>query len=98
MMTTFSKRKSRKKPQEIIDQLTKDPDGLKMVGKIDPAYYRYGNIECADFIWDKKLNFYEGSALKYIVRHRMKNGKEDLLKAIWYISKLIEVEYNEESK
>jgi hypothetical protein len=88
----------RKKPQVIIDQLSKDPDGLKLISKIDPTYYRYGKIEVADFIWDKKLNYFEGNAIKYIVRHRMKNGKEDLLKAIWYISRLIESEYNEEPK
>ena len=31
-----------------------------------------------------------GNALKYLCRWKMKNGAEDLRKAVWYINKLIE--------
>jgi len=40
------------------------------------------------------LNFYEGSAVKYLLRWRKKNGVEDLEKAKHYIEILIEKENN----
>ena len=45
------------------------------------------------YILDNKLGWYEGNVVKYITRHKMKNGKEDLLKAIKYIELLIEEDY-----
>lgn len=42
--------------------------------------------------WD--LDFYEGSALKYLARHKKKNGREDLEKAIHYIELTIERQYS----
>jgi len=41
-----------------------------------------------------KLSYYEGNILKYLLRHRTKGGKEDLMKLIHYAEKLIEVEYD----
>lgn len=42
------------------------------------------------------LDFYEGNALKYLLRWRKKNGVEDLKKAQHYINVLIEREENEQ--
>lgn len=36
--------------------------------------------------WD--LNFWEGNILKYLLRHRYKNRKEDIEKAIHYLEHL----------
>ena len=38
------------------------------------------------------LGFFDGNALKYIMRHKKKGGVEDLRKAKHYIEKLIEIE------
>ena len=38
------------------------------------------------------LNFHEAQVLKYLSRHRRKNGIEDLQKARWYLDRLIERE------
>lgn len=40
-------------------------------------------------------NFYEGNALKYLDRHRRKNGAEDIRKAIHYLEAILEFEYGE---
>ena len=64
-----------------------------MVDKINPEYYRNFNIEVIDAITDWQLNYMEGNVVKYVVRHRTKNGKEDILKAIWYLNQMLEVEY-----
>ena len=50
---------------------------------IQPAYYSYKN----------KLRWHEGEIVKYITRHRFKNGVEDLYKAAHLIEMLIELEY-----
>lgn len=62
-------------------------------------HYRKMKIQPIEFITANGLNFCEGNIIKYTVRHRYKNGKEDLLKARHYIDLLIESEYPEsESK
>lgn len=60
-----------------------------------PKHYTQGKIEVIDFILDQKMPYLESNILKYICRHRYKNGLEDLKKAQWYINKLIEVTENE---
>ena len=46
-------------------------------------HYTIGNIECIDFILDKKLDHCRGSAIKYIVRAGHKDDEiGDLQKAI----------------
>lgn len=52
-------------------------------------YIKYA-IQPWDIIDCYGLSFYEGSALKYLLRYRDKNGIEDLRKARHYIDKLIE--------
>ena len=45
-----------------------------------------------DLIWfcqKHNVPFAEGNVMKYVLRHRKKNGKEDLLKAKEYIERLI---------
>lgn len=38
------------------------------------------------------------NALKYIYRHRNKNGVEDIKKADWYLKKYLELEKSQEEK
>ena len=55
-----------------------------------PAGYNQGTIECSDYIKDQSLDFFEGNVVKYVVRHKVKNGLEDLKKAKWYLNYMIE--------
>jgi hypothetical protein len=59
-----------------------------MSDKINPSYYRK-KIEVSDFIDEYDLNYFEGNVIKYVVRHKAKNGLEDLQKAKWYLERLI---------
>lgn len=52
-----------------------------------------GGLQPLDVIDAWKLDFYEGSALKYLARHRKKNGREDIEKAIHYLELLLERQY-----
>jgi hypothetical protein len=53
-----------------------------------PQYYTQG-IECLDYIMSHGLDFCEGNVVKYVTRHKLKNGVEDLAKAKFYLSRLI---------
>ena len=56
-------------------------------------YKRYA-IQPVEFIYRNNLDFLTGNCIKYLWRHKDKNGKEDLLKARHYIDMLIELEYD----
>lgn len=56
-----------------------------------PSHYNKGKIEVIEAIEDWNLNFSEGNVIKYVARHRFKNEPlEDLRKAQWYLTRLIE--------
>lgn len=51
----------------------------------NPEHYNKWEIEPIEFISRNELDFNTGNAIKYLMRHRDKNGAEDLDKAIQYI-------------
>lgn len=57
-------------------------------------HYKDLKIQPIEYIHANGLNFLEGNVVKYITRHRKKNGKQDLEKAKHCIDLLIEFEYN----
>jgi hypothetical protein len=55
-----------------------------------PAHYKYGGIETIDFIEAKELGYNLGNVVKYVTRSDHKgNRKEDLEKALWYLTREI---------
>lgn len=67
-----------------------------------PAHYETGKFECIDVMVETQgveatQDFCVCNALKYVYRHKKKNGMEDLRKAIWYLNKAVELE-NEKKK
>ena len=63
--------------------------------QIGGDHYRIMAIQPTEFIQRNGLNFCEGNAIKYVCRHREKNGREDIEKAIHYLELLLEFEYPE---
>ena len=62
-------------------------------GKRDMKQYKgRGGIEPIDFIVSNKLDFLEGNVVKYVYRHPLKGGLDDLIKAQDYLSMLIKRE------
>jgi hypothetical protein len=49
-----------------------------------------GTMEVILAIEGLGLGYREGNVLKYLARYRYKNGLEDLLKARWYLQRLID--------
>ena len=62
--------------------------------QIGGSHYRSLQIQPSKFVIENELLFPEGNVIKYICRHRFKNGKEDLLKAIHFIEMIIERDYS----
>ncbi len=62
--------------------------------QIGGKHYKKMSIQPSVFINKNKLQFAEGNAIKYICRHTLKGGKEDILKAIHYLEMIIERDYN----
>ena len=61
--------------------------------QIGGKHYQNFSIQPSKFVIENELLFPEGSAIKYICRHRYKNGKEDLEKAVHFIEMIIERDY-----
>jgi hypothetical protein len=61
--------------------------------QIGGDHYRTMVIQPVTFIHANGLGFIEGSVIKYVCRHRAKNGRQDLEKAIHFLHLLIELEY-----
>jgi len=47
-------------------------------------------IEPIEFIIKNDLGFREGNVIKYVCRHKAKNGAEDIRKAIHYLEMILE--------
>lgn len=48
-----------------------------------PRHYETGPFECIEL--SSRYSFCVGNAVKYVWRHDLKNGVEDLRKARWYL-------------
>ncbi len=53
-------------------------------------HYKSMSIQPVEYITANNLSFLEGNVVKYVSRHRTKNGLEDLLKAKHYLDMIIE--------
>jgi len=62
--------------------------------QIGGCHYKDMPIQPSEYIYRNGLNWYEGNAIKYITRHRVKGGQQDIEKAIHYLELLLEQEYS----
>ena len=61
--------------------------------QIGGDHYKRHKIQPIDFIYENEIGFIEGNIIKYVMRHKHKNGLEDLKKALHYLQILIDKEY-----
>ena len=62
--------------------------------QVGGKHYKGMKIQPAHFINENHLEFAEGNVIKYVCRHRKKDGEKDLLKAKHYIDMIIERDYS----
>ena len=63
--------------------------------QVGGRHYADFSIQPGEFIHRNGLGWCEGNAIKYICRHRVKHGRQDIEKAIHYLQILLEWEYGE---
>jgi hypothetical protein len=71
-----------------------------MKDSINPDHYKTGGIETIDYMRAKMsseqyVGYLLGNVIKYTSRFQQKNGREDLLKARWYLDALIKESLHE---
>ena len=64
--------------------------------QIGGSHYKDCAIQPVDYIVENKLDFLEGNVVKYITRHKTKNGIEDIRKVIHYAELILEKKYGKE--
>ena len=67
-----------------------------------PPHYNSGNIECIDAIEESMTpeafkGYLKGNIEKYMWRYENKKGLQDVLKAEWYLKRLIKTLEKEET-
>jgi hypothetical protein len=62
------------------------------------SHYQKYKIQPSKFVVENELLYPEGCAIKYIIRHRDKGKRQDLLKAIHFIEMIMERDYGEEAQ
>lgn len=63
--------------------------------QIAGSHYKDMAIQPIEFIAKNNLDFLQGNVIKYISRHKSKNGAEDVRKALHYCRLILELEYGE---
>lgn len=56
-------------------------------------HYKKMAIQPVHYIQANNLGYCEGNVIKYVTRHKFKNGAEDLKKAIHYLELLLQNQY-----
>jgi hypothetical protein len=64
--------------------------------QVGGSHYKGMAIQPVEYIHKNGLGYMEGCVIKYVSRHKRKNGKEDLEKAIHFLQLLIQQEYPNE--
>lgn len=63
--------------------------------QVSGNHYKDKGIQPIVYIHANNLGFCEGNVVKYVTRHKEKNGAADIRKAIHYLELLLELEYKD---
>jgi hypothetical protein len=63
--------------------------------QVGGSHYADMTIQPIEFITANGLDFLQGNIIKYVCRHKNKNGADDIKKAIHYCELLLQMEYGE---
>ena len=83
------------KPSEFFVPAPSSPAATALQKQVGGDHYKGDVIQHVEFCQRNKLTWCESASIKYIIRHRKKNGRQDILKAIHYLELLLEIEYPE---
>ena len=59
------------------------------------THYKNMAIQPVEYIHSNNIDYLSGNVIKYVSRHKSKNGAEDIKKAIHYLQLILELEYGD---
>jgi len=85
------------KRRDAEEQLLKEERVIKATHKqVGGNHYKDCKIMPIEYITKNNLDFLEGNVVKYITRHKLKGGVEDIKKVIHYAELILELKYGKE--
>lgn len=72
-----------------------DPSKDALDVQVGGDHYKSCAIQPVEYIHANGLDFFQGNVVKYITRHKTKNGAADLRKAIHYCQLALQLQYGE---
>ena len=87
---------TRERHDEYMARRTAEEKLLASEKQIGGDHYKDRVIQPIDYIVKNNLDFLEGNVVKYITRHKTKNGIEDIRKVIHYAELILEKKYGKE--
>ena len=61
------------------------------------GHYKQMKIQPVEYIVENNIPYCEANVIKYVSRHREKNGAQDIRKAIHYLELILQMQYGEDS-
>jgi len=61
------------------------------------GHYKAMKIQPVEYICENNIPYCEANVIKYVSRHREKNGAQDIRKAIHYLELILQMQYGEET-
>lgn len=84
--------------QEDTSPVTTNAFKDALRSQVGGSHYKDMAIQPVEFCQKNGLNYCESNVVKYVCRHRSKNGRQDIEKAIHYLQLLLEMEYQEKTE
>jgi len=86
------------KRRDAEEQMIKEERSPKATDKqVGGNHYKDCKIMPIEYITKNNLDFLEGNVVKYITRHKLKGGVEDIKKVIHYAELILELKYGKEN-
>ena len=86
-------KQDKKEYQELMKGTYEYEYGKATDEQVGGSHYKDCAIQPIDYIVKNKLDFLEGNVVKYITRHKEKDGPEDIKKVIHYAQLILELTY-----
>ena len=77
----------------MIDEKERRNNMESLLSQVGGTHYKDMEIQPIEYIMKNKLDFPQGSVVKYISRYRSKNKDEDVKKVIHFAILILQLEY-----
>lgn len=75
--------------------LNRDSAPSALDKQVSGNHYKDCGIQPIEYIHANGLDYFQGNVVKYVTRHKDKNGKADIEKAIHYLELILELQYGD---